>query len=87
MRIISKIWTAIKDSAFIITVTFIIAIVSNFIDADLSKNRMYSKLGHLDIINIFADKSANGLVTLGFILAIICFIYVLIAKEDEKSEK
>lgn len=87
MRIINKLWTAIKDSLFIIIATFIIALVLNYIGADLSDNRIYSKLGRLDIINIFGDKSANGLVTLGFILAIICFIYVLISKEEKSDEK
>lgn len=84
MRIINKLWTAIKDSIFIIVLTFTIAFIMNYIGVDLSNNRIYSKFGHLDIINLFADKSTNGLVTLGFILSIICFIYVLTSKEEKQ---
>ncbi|CIT31271.1 Uncharacterised protein [Streptococcus pneumoniae] len=70
-----KIINAIKDAIFIIIVTFIIAILLNFIGGDLLLNKFSSKLGHLEIVNIFSDNKINGLVTLGFILAIISFIY------------
>ncbi|MGJ5712786.1 hypothetical protein ACSBRB_06200 [Staphylococcus auricularis] len=78
-----KLLFAIKDALIVLVGTFITALMLSFIDAELSNNVVYDTLGKLDVIHLFDDTTANGVITLGVILSLITFIYVLVIRRDD----
>ncbi|MCI2839515.1 hypothetical protein ACUW6T_002174 [Staphylococcus hominis] len=56
-------------------------------DWNISLNKYWSKLGNLGLINIYENNNLNGLVTLGFILAILSFVYDMFFKKETKEVK
>ena len=78
-----KLLFAIKDALIVLVGTFIIALMLSFINAELSNNVVCDTLGKLDVIQIFDDTTANGVITLGVILSLITFIYVLVIRRDD----
>ena len=56
-------------------------------DLNISLNKYWSKLGNLGLINIYENNNLNGLVTLGFILAGLSFVYDLLFKKESKEVK
>lgn len=54
----------------------------NYIDLNISLNKYWSKLGNLGLINIYENNNLNGLVTLGFILAGLSFVYDMILRKS-----
>ena len=56
-------------------------------DLNISLNKYWSKLGNLGLINIYENNNLNGLVTLGFILAILSFVYDMFFKKETKEVK
>ncbi|OEK72784.1 hypothetical protein AST03_13085 [Staphylococcus equorum] len=77
---------AIKDFIFIVISTFIIATLLNYINPDLSLNKYWSKLGHLNWVNIYDSQNLNGLIVFGFILGSISFIYDIFFSKKSKSD-
>ena len=59
----------------------------NYMDLNISLNKYWSKLGNLGLINIYENNNLNGLVTLGFILAILSFVYDMFFKKETKEVK
>ena len=53
-------------------------------DWNISLNKYWSKLGNLGLINIYENNNLNGLVTLGFILAILSFVYDMFLRKRLK---
>lgn len=56
-------------------------------DMNISLNKYWSKLGNLRLINIYENNNLNGLVTLGFILAGLSFVYDMLFKKESKEVK
>lgn len=56
-------------------------------DLNISLNKYWSKLGNLGLINIYENNNLNGLVTLGFILAGLSFVYDMFLKKETKEVK
>ncbi|MGX0302155.1 hypothetical protein [Staphylococcus hominis] len=56
-------------------------------DLNISLNKYGSKLGNLGLINIYENNNLNGLVTLGFILAGLSFVYDMLFKKESKEVK
>ncbi|MBF7019719.1 hypothetical protein ISO99_07315 [Staphylococcus sp. 18_1_E_LY] len=56
-------------------------------DLNISLNKYWSKLGNLGLINIYENNNLNGLLTLGFILAGLSFIYDMFFKKATKNSK
>ncbi len=56
-------------------------------DLNINLNKYGSKLGNLGLINIYENNNLNGLVTLGFILAGISFVYDMLFKKESKEVK
>ncbi|MGX0055729.1 hypothetical protein ACUW5X_002140 [Staphylococcus hominis] len=56
-------------------------------DMNISLNKYWSKLGNLGLINIYENNNLNGLVTLGFILAGLSFVYDMLFKKESKEVK
>ncbi|MDH9609460.1 hypothetical protein PZM47_08605 [Staphylococcus epidermidis] len=56
-------------------------------DLNISLNKYWSKLGNLGLINIYENNNLNGLVTLGFILAGLSFIYDMLFKKESEEVK
>ncbi|HDM0313456.1 MULTISPECIES: hypothetical protein [Staphylococcus] len=56
-------------------------------DLNISLNKYWSKLGNLGLINIYENNNLNGLVTLGFILAGLSFVYDMLFKKESKEVK
>ena len=56
-------------------------------DLNISLNKYWSKLGNLGLINIYENNNLNGLVTLGFILAGLSFVYDMLFKKEYKEVK
>ncbi|MGL3984702.1 hypothetical protein ACM66P_10875 [Staphylococcus hominis] len=54
---------------------------------NISLNKYWSKLGNLGLINIYENNNLNGLVTLGFILAGLSFVYDMLFKKESKEVK
>lgn len=75
----------IKEGLTIFVIAIAIAIVLNILDLNIGYNRFWKYLGNLGIINIFDNKSLNGLIILGFIIGCIVFLINLFSsdKEDE----
>ncbi|GAA8624344.1 hypothetical protein ACUW58_002655 [Staphylococcus saprophyticus] len=59
----------------------------NYMDLNISLNKYWSKLGNLGLINIYENNNLNGLVTLGFILAGLSFVYDMLFKKESKEVK
>ena len=62
----------------------------NYMDLNISLNKYGSKLGNLGLINIYENNNLNGLVTLGFILAGLSFVYDMydmLFKKESKEVK
>ena len=83
----NKFFKAIKDVIIIILIIFLVATVLNYMDWNISLNKYWSKLGNLGLINIYENNNLNGLVTLGFILAILSFVYDMFFKKETKEVK
>lgn len=58
-----------------------------YMDLNISLNKYWSKLGNLGLINIYEDNNLNGLLTLGFILAGLSFVYDMFFKKETKEVK
>ena len=56
-------------------------------DLNINLNKYGSKLGNLGLINIYENNNLNGLVTLGFILAGLSFVYDMLFKKESKEVK
>ena len=56
-------------------------------DLNISLNKYGSKLENLGLINIYENNNLNGLVTLGFILAGLSFVYDMLFKKESKEVK
>ena len=59
----------------------------NYMDLNINLNKYGSKLGNLGIINIYENNNLNGLVTIGFILAGLSFVYDMFFKKESKEIK
>ena len=59
----------------------------NYMDWNISLNKYWSKLGNLGLINIYENNNLNGLVTLGFILAGLSFVYDMLFKKESIEVK
>ena len=59
----------------------------SYMDLNISLNKYWSKLGNLGLINIYENNNLNGLVTLGFILAGLSFVYDMLFKKESKEVK
>ena len=80
-----KVIEGIKEGLTILVIAIAIAIVLNILDLNIGYNRFWKYLGNLGIINIFDNKTLNGLIILGFIIGFIVFLINLFSsdKEDE----
>ena len=80
-----KVIEGIKEGLTIFVIAIAIAIVLNILDLNIGYNRFWKYLGNLGIINIFDNKTLNGLIILGFIIGFIVFLINLFSsdKEDE----
>ncbi|MCI2927919.1 hypothetical protein FH139_08825 [Staphylococcus hominis] len=80
-----KVIEGIKEGLTIFIIAIAIAIVLNILDLNIGYNRFWKYLGNLGIINIFDNKTLNGLIILGFIIGFIVFLINLFSsdKEDE----
>ncbi|MCI2869916.1 hypothetical protein FH115_09485 [Staphylococcus hominis] len=80
-----KVIEGIKEGLTIFVIAIAIAIVLNILNLNIGYNRFWKYLGNLGIINIFDNKSLNGLIILGFIIGCIVFLINLFSsdKEDE----
>ena len=59
-------------------------------DLNINLNKYGSKLGNLGIINFYENNNLNGLVTIGFILAGLSFVYDMydmLFKKESKEVK
>ncbi|MDS3883504.1 hypothetical protein RJB71_10925 [Staphylococcus hominis] len=59
-------------------------------DLNISLNKYGNKLAKLELINIYENNNLNGLVTLGFILAGLSFVYDMydmLFKKESKEVK
>ncbi len=56
-------------------------------DLNISLNKYGSKLGNLGLINIYENNNLNGLITSGFILAGLSFVYDMFFKQETKDAK
>ena len=56
-------------------------------DLNISLNKYGSKLENLGLINIYENNNLNGLVTIGFILAGLSFVYDMLFKKESKEVK
>ena len=60
-------------------------------DLNISLNKYGNKLAKLELINIYENNNLNGLVTLGFILAGLSFVYdmydMLLKKESKEVKQ
>ncbi|MFS2236978.1 hypothetical protein, partial [Staphylococcus hominis] len=86
----NKLFKAIKDVIVIILIIFLVATVLNYMDLNISLNKYWSKFGNLGLINIYENNNLNGLVTLGFILAGLSFVYDMydmLFKKESKEVK
>ena len=80
-----KVIEGIKEGLTIFVIAIAIAIVLNILNLNIGYNRFWKYLGNLGIINIFDNKTLNGLIILGFIIGFIVFLINLFSsdKEDE----
>ena len=80
-----KVIEGIKEGLTIFIIAIAIAIVLNILNLNIGYNRFWKYLGDLGIINIFDNKTLNGLIILGFIIGFIVFLINLFSsdKEDE----
>lgn len=80
-----KVIEGIKEGLTIFIIAIAIAIVLNILDLNIGYNKFWKYLGNLGIINIFDNKSLNGLIILGFIIGVIIFLINLFSS-DKKDE-
>lgn len=83
----NKFWKAIKDAIIIILVIFLVATVLDYMDLNISLNKYGNKLAKLELINIYKNNNLNGLLTLGFIIAGLSFVYDIFSKKETKEIK
>lgn len=82
-----KFWKAIKDAIIIILIIFLVATVLDYMNLNISLNKYGDKLAKLELINIYKNNNLNGLLTIGFILAGLSFVYDMFLKKETKEVK
>ena len=83
----NKFWKAIKDAIIIILIIFLVATVLDYMNLNISLNKYGDKFAKLELINIYKNNNLNGLLTLGFILAGLSFVYDMFLKKETKEVK
>ncbi|MGW9778626.1 hypothetical protein [Staphylococcus hominis] len=81
-----KVIEGIKEGLTIFIIAIAIAIVLNILDLNIGYNRFWKYLGNLGIINIFDNKTLNGLIILGFIIGFIVFLINLFSSDKEEKD-
>lgn len=81
-----KVIEGIKEGLTIFIIAIAIAIVLNILNLNIGYNRFWKYLGDLGIINIFDNKTLNGLIILGFIIGFIVFLINLFSSDKEEKD-
>lgn len=74
----------LKDGLFVLISVVLIAFLLNYLGWDFGKNRIWSGLGNLNLIQFFNNNELNGLLVLGMILGVVAFILGF-TMSDKKS--
>ncbi|WP_210141722.1 hypothetical protein [Staphylococcus sp. GDY8P90P] len=81
INIKTKLFKAIKDAMIIIFIILLITTLLDYMNLNIHLNQFGNKIGNLGLINIYENKNLNGLLSLGFILAGLSFIYDMFFKK------
>lgn len=81
INIKTKLFKAIKDAMIIIFIILLITTLLDYMNLNINLNQFGNKIGDLGLINIYENKNLNGLLSLGFILAGLSFIYDMFFKK------
>jgi len=81
INIKTKFFKAIKDAMIIIFIILLITTLLDYMNLNINLNQFGNKIGDLGLINIYENKNLNGLLSLGFILAGLSFIYDMFFKK------
>ncbi|MES3714423.1 hypothetical protein ABC762_13095 [Staphylococcus ureilyticus] len=87
INIKTKLFKAIKDAMIIIFIILLITTLLDYMNLNINLNQFGNKIGDLGLINIYENKNLNGLLSLGFILASLSFIYDMFFKKQQQKLK
>ncbi|MEB8071028.1 hypothetical protein NGH54_09865 [Staphylococcus xylosus] len=79
-----RVISGLKDGLFVLISVVLIAFLLNYLGWDFGKNRIWSGLGNLNLIQFFNNNELNGLLVLGMILGVVAFILGF-TMSDKKS--
>ncbi|MCT1914846.1 MULTISPECIES: hypothetical protein [Staphylococcus] len=81
INIKTKLFKALKDAMIIILIILLITTLLDYMSLNINLNQFGNKIGNLGLVNIYENKNLNGLLSLGFILASLSFIYDMFFKK------
>ncbi|MGI2268780.1 hypothetical protein [Staphylococcus cohnii] len=81
IKIKTKLFKALKDAIIIILIIFLITTLLDYTNLNINLNQFGNMIGNLGLVNIYENKNLNGLLSLGFILAGLSFIYDMFFKQ------
>ncbi len=81
INIKTKLFKALKDAIIIILIILLITTLLDYMSLNINLNQFGNKIGNLGLVNIYENKNLNGLLSLGFILASLSFIYDMFFKK------